>query len=180
MGLLSDFLGFASKAAPAVSAVGTAISFLGVGRESDEQEEALRLRQRAYATNAENIRLQSEAERFKVGFQTKADITDLKRAAFKQIGAVHAAVGASGITTSGSVLDVIEESAYLASIDIARRETQGKFETDAISRNEKILITEEKQKAAAAGVAADNVGDSKLFKQASTVLNGVGDIARFG
>lgn len=151
-------LAFASKVAPIVSLAGTAISFLGAGKEADADEQAALI-------NLEGARLRSEAARF----QTGQDLINIKRAAFKQIGAVRAAASASGVTISGSVLDVIEESAYLANIDIQRREIRGKFEELGISIEKSLFASE-----------AEQAAKSKPFNQAAAILTGLGDLATLG
>ena len=67
--------------------------------------------------------------------QTELDIVQLRRSAHKQIGGIRASIGASGITLSGSALDVLEDSTREAELDIHRRRFQWDLEVRGRAQN---------------------------------------------
>jgi len=71
-------------------------------------------------------------------FATQQKIFDLKRARLKTLGSIRAKAGANGITMSGSALDVLEDSAYMAEIDIQRAAIAGFMEAEGFKREEEL------------------------------------------
>lgn len=68
--------------------------------------------------------------------QTEADVISLRKAQFKEFGAIRAAVAASGVTMEGSPLDLIESGVSEAELDIQRLRYSGElkamgYESDA-------------------------------------------------
>ncbi|MCR4346497.1 MAG: hypothetical protein NUV55_04755 [Sulfuricaulis sp.] len=69
--------------------------------------------------------------------QTKADVISLRKKQYQQLGAIRAAVGASGVTMEGSPLEVLEESVIESTLDLQRAEYAGTlrergYATDAL------------------------------------------------
>lgn len=59
--------------------------------------------------------------------QTAADVVSLRKKQYQQLGAIRAAVGASGVTTEGSPLDVLEASVSEAELDVQRTKYAGEL-----------------------------------------------------
>lgn len=101
--------------------------------------------------------------------ETELDIIQLRRSAQKQIGGIRASIGASGITLSGSALDVLEDSTREAELDIHRRRFQGDLEVRGRLQNAR-RFTRQAADARTAGV----------INAASAILGGSSQAANAG
>jgi len=92
----------------------------------------------------------------------------VREAGFKNLGAIRASVGASGITVEGSVTDVLSESAR----NIKREEMNTIYQGELAARGFEI----EARQAIFQGNVAKAAG---MFNAASTVLQGAGAASTF-
>lgn len=99
--------------------------------------------------------------------QTAEEVRIQKVMGRKALGSIHAAIGASGIQTEGSVLDVLEESAANAKLDELKVQHAGDLKAYAY-----------KMGAEAAGSQADYARQSGQYGQAAGILSGTGSLIR--
>lgn len=99
--------------------------------------------------------------------QTAEEVRTQKVIGRKAIGGIRAAIGASGIQTEGSVLDVLEESAANSKLDELRIKHAGDLKAYAY-----------KMGAENAGSSADAARAGGQYGQASGILSGVSSFAK--
>lgn len=98
--------------------------------------------------------------------QTQADVISLRKQQYKQMGAIRAAVGASGVTMDGSVLDVLEDSVMEATLDIQRLEYSGQIKQRELRNDARFFQMQ-----------GDAAKTSSYYSAASDLLMGGGRMA---
>ena len=101
--------------------------------------------------------------------QTQADVISLRKKQYQELGAIRAAVGASGVTMEGSPLDVLESSVSEAELDIQRLKYSGELRARGY-QNEASLYEMESKTAKTTG----------YFNAASSLLMGGSQAAYYG
>jgi hypothetical protein len=101
--------------------------------------------------------------------QTQAEVISLRKKQYQQLGAIRAAVGASGVTTEGSPLDVLESSVAEATLDVQRLQYGGQLRARGYE-NEATLYQFESKTAKTAG----------YFNAASDLLMGGSQAYSYG
>lgn len=101
--------------------------------------------------------------------QTEADVISLRKKQYQQLGAIRAAVGASGVTMEGSPLDVLEASVSEAELDAQRLRYSGELRARGYE-NEAVLYEMESETAKTSG----------YFNSASALLTGGAQAAYYG
>lgn len=99
--------------------------------------------------------------------QTSAEMDDQQRENRRRLSAIRAQYGASGLDFSGSALDVFEDSAMEAELDVQRVDYQGKLR--ALGENDKAQL---------ARMEASATRTAMPFAVASTLLSGAGQYAK--
>lgn len=82
----------------------------------------------------------AETAAFKRGasiYSTQQKIIELRRQAQRTFGSIRAAAGANGIQMTGSALDILEQSAFLADVDIQRAQIAGDLEEKGFKMEQK-------------------------------------------
>lgn len=95
-------------------AVGGGLKAIGTYQSARAQERAADFNRDISLQNAEIAKQQAQA-----------DVASLRRKQYQQLGAIRAAVGASGVGIEGSPLDLLESSVSEAALDIQRAEYAG-------------------------------------------------------
>ena len=101
--------------------------------------------------------------------QTQAEVISLRKKQYQQLGAVRAAVGASGVTMEGSPLDVLESSVAEATLDVQRLQYAGELRARGYE-NEATLFEYESKTTKKAG----------YFNAASALLMGGSEAYSYG
>lgn len=140
------------------------ITLVGAGVKASGDASAGRKTKKAFNLNAqiatENADLAQEA--------AIDDILSLKRTAYKTEGGIRASYGAAGVSaSSGSVMDVLQDSITQAALDQNRRKYQGELEARDFMNQART--------GQAAGKAAYT---GAMYGAAGSVLSGVGDASR--
>lgn len=101
--------------------------------------------------------------------QTQAAVISLRKKQYQQLGAIRAAVGASGVTMEGSPLDVLESSVTEATLDVQRLKYAGELRARGHT-NEAALYASESETATKMG----------YFNAASDLLMGGSQAYSYG
>ncbi len=115
---------------------------------------------KAAAESAEFNAFTEELNAQQADKETAIALQQQRRQAYKIYGNAQAAAGASGIQQSGSVLDVLAESARNAQEDASTISTRGAFEASQYRRQATTIRMggEQAKKEATAGMVSDLVG----------------------
>jgi hypothetical protein len=129
--------------------IGAVVSAVGVVAGAAAQANAAEYEAKLADRNAQIIRQQTDAE-----------VSDQRRQNRRRLAAIRAQYGASGLDFSGSALDVLDDSALEAELDVSRIKYQGSLR--ALEQNDRSQLKRMEAKSAWAaapiGVASSLLG----------------------
>lgn len=108
--------------------------------------------------------------------QARIDAEDAARDQRRQLSAVRAAYGASGVDLAGSPLDVLTDTAYETALDVQRTEDRGRLQAREFEM-QKLGIQDN---AVMADLQYQNARSQARASSAASMLSGIGSLASSG
>lgn len=116
-------------------------TYLGIKGELDQGEANAAAAEYSARTAKQRIRLSRQQRKY-VGKAAAEEERVFRQQTAKELGEIRSAYGASGVTTEGSAMDVLEESAASAELDALRVRHAGQMKIWELKQEEQFMKKE--------------------------------------